>query len=52
MSFFNVQFYEQTDGVVMGSLLSLVIAGFFMEAFEKSSLQSAPLKPSFCWRLV
>jgi hypothetical protein len=28
------QFYEQTDGVVMGSTLSPVIANFFMEDFE------------------
>ena len=28
------QFYEQTDGVAMGSPLSPVIANFFMEDFE------------------
>jgi len=29
------QFYEQTDGVAMGSTLSPVIANFFMEDFER-----------------
>jgi len=32
---FNGQFYEQTDGVAMGSPLSLVTANFFMEDFGK-----------------
>jgi hypothetical protein len=30
---FNGQFYEQTDGVAMGSPLSPVIANYFMEYF-------------------
>ena len=32
---FDGQFYEQSDGVAMGSPLSPVIANFFMEDFEK-----------------
>jgi hypothetical protein len=32
---YDGQFYEQTDGVAMGSPLSPVIANFFMEDFEK-----------------
>jgi retron-type reverse transcriptase len=32
---FDGHFYEQTDGVAMGSPLSPVIANFFMEDFEK-----------------
>jgi hypothetical protein len=31
---FNGQFYEQTNGVAMGSPLSPVIANYFMEYFE------------------
>jgi hypothetical protein len=45
---FNGQFYGQTDGVAMGSLLSPVIANFYMENYEKTALESAPLKPH-CW---
>jgi hypothetical protein len=45
---FNGQFYGQTDGVAMGSPLSLVIANFYMEDYEKAALESAPLKPR-CW---
>jgi hypothetical protein len=32
---FNGQFYEQTDGVAMGSPLSPVIENYFMEYFEE-----------------
>ena len=35
---YDGQFYEQTDGVAMGSPLSPVIANFFMEDFEKKAL--------------
>jgi hypothetical protein len=44
---FNGQFYGQTDGVVMDSPLSPVIANFFMEDYEKAELESVPppLKP-------
>ncbi|KAJ4448198.1 hypothetical protein ANN_10212 [Periplaneta americana] len=42
------KFYEQTDGVAMGSPLSPVIANFYMEAFEEATLETATLKPS-CW---
>jgi hypothetical protein len=35
---FNGQFYGQTDGVVMGSPLSPVIADFYMEDYEKAAL--------------
>jgi hypothetical protein len=45
---FNCQFYEQTDGVAMGSPLSPVIANYFMEYFEEISLQTATHKP-LCW---
>jgi hypothetical protein len=39
---FNGQFYGQTDGVAMGSLLSSVIAYFYREDYEKAVLESAP----------
>ena len=45
---YNEEFYEQTDGVAMGSPLSPVIANFFMEKFEQKALNSAQKKPS-CW---
>jgi hypothetical protein len=45
---FNGQFYGQTDGVAMGSLLSPVIANFYMEDYEKAALELDPLKPR-CW---
>jgi hypothetical protein len=38
---FDGQFYEQTDGVAMGSPLSPVIANFFMEDFEKKAIEQA-----------
>jgi hypothetical protein len=42
------QFYEQIDGVAMGSPLSPVIANFFMEHFEKMAPYGATHKP-LCW---
>jgi hypothetical protein len=36
---FKRQFYEQTDGVAMGSPLSPVIADFFMEHLEETALE-------------
>jgi hypothetical protein len=42
------QFYEQIDGVAMGSPLSPVIANFYMEDFEEMALDQAPHKP-LCW---
>jgi len=42
------QFYEQTDGVAMGSPLYLVIANFYMEDFEMKAIEKAPHKPA-CW---
>lgn len=39
---FHGNFYEQTDGVAMGSPLSPVIADFAMKVFELLALQYAP----------
>lgn len=41
------KYYEQTNRVVRGSLLSLVMANFYMEVFEHLVFQCAPLKPSY-----
>lgn len=45
---FNGQFYEQMDGVVMGSLLSTVIASLFTENFKEEALSWAAYK-TYCW---
>jgi hypothetical protein len=50
--YFNGQYYEQTDGVVTGSLLSPVIANFFMEDFEKQAIELTTHKPVCCHRYV
>jgi hypothetical protein len=42
---FDGQFYEQMDGVAMGSSLFSVIANFFMEGFEKNAIEQATHKP-------
>jgi hypothetical protein len=43
---FEGQFYEQTDGVAMGSPLSPVITNFLMEDFEKKVIELATHKPT------
>jgi hypothetical protein len=45
---FAGQFYEQIDGVAMGSPPSPVIANFYMEVFKEMALDRAPHKP-LCW---
>jgi hypothetical protein len=49
-SYFSLkgQFYEQIDGVAMGSPLSPFIAKFYMEDFEERALYFALHKP-LCW---
>jgi len=42
------QFYEQTDGVAMGSPPSPVIMNFLMEDFEETALEQTTRKP-LCW---
>lgn len=38
----NDSFYEQRDGIFIGSLLSPMVANFFMESFEQEALRTAP----------
>jgi len=40
ISLFNGLFYDQVDGVAMGSPLALVLANFFMGHFEKLWLKN------------
>jgi hypothetical protein len=49
---FKGKFYEQTNGVAMGSPLSPVVANFFMEDFEKRAIELATHKPTCCFRYV
>jgi len=46
------QFYEQTDGVAMGSPLSPVIANLFMKDFKKKAIEQATHKPVCRFRYV
>ena len=45
---FNSQFYEQTDGVVMGSPASSTTAGIYMQAHESTAISTA-LHPPKVW---
>ena len=49
---FDGEYYEQTEGVAMGSPLSPAVANFYMENFEKQALNSAPLQPKCYFRYV
>lgn len=49
---YNGFFYEQVEGVAMGSPLSSVIAKFYMEAFERRALEYALFKPLLYKRYV
>jgi hypothetical protein len=46
------QYYEQTDGVAMGSPLSPVTANFYMEDFERKAIEQATQKPAYWYRHV
>ena len=47
---FRECFYEQVEGVAMGSPLSPIVANLFMEKFEKLAIDSYPLKPDM-WKI-
>jgi hypothetical protein len=49
---FGGQFYEQTDGVAMGSPLCPVISNFFMDDFEERALKQVTHKPLSWFRYV
>ncbi|XP_071442250.1 uncharacterized protein [Hetaerina americana] len=49
---YDGQYFEQADGVAMGSPLSPAIANFFMEDFEEKALKSSPLRPKYFFRYV
>ena len=42
---FQGQFFEQVEGVAMGSLVSLIVANLYMEYLEQKSLSTAPHPP-------
>ena len=45
---FNSQFYQQTDGVAMGSPASSATAEIYMQAFERTAITTA-LHPPKVW---
>ena len=49
---FQGKYYEQVQGVAMGSPISPLIANIFMEEFEVKALQSFPNPPSLWLRFV
>ena len=49
---FKGRFYEQQEGVAMGSPISPIVANLYMEDLETKAIQSAPNPPSFWRRFV
>jgi hypothetical protein len=47
---YNGSFYDQRDGVTMGSPLTPVIANFYMEFFEQQAINLATKKPAHWYR--
>ena len=50
-SSFQGQFYEQVEGVAMGSTVSPIVAKLYMEYFEQKSLSTSPT-PRFWYKYV
>ena len=46
------KFYEQTDGIAMGSPMSPIVANLFMEDLEVKALATSPHQPSLWKRFV
>jgi hypothetical protein len=46
------KFFQQKDGMAMGSSLSSTVSNIFMEHFEKLALNSAQHKPSLWLRYL
>ena len=46
------RFYEQTEGIAMGSPMSPIVANLFMEELEIKALTTSPHKPSLWKRFV
>ena len=49
---FQGQFFEQVEGVAMGSLVSPIVANLYMEYLEEKALSTAPHPPRFWHRFV
>ena len=49
---FEGNFYEQKEGVAMGSPVSAVVANLYMEFFEELVLEMAPTRPRLRKRYV
>ena len=50
---FNNKFYQQTDGVTMGSPLGPTLANFFLAHFENKFMnQNLEFKPQFYYRYI
>ena len=49
---FQNRFYEQVEGVAMGSLVSPIVANLYMEHFERKALQSASHPLRYWFRFV